>query len=244
MIPRILLRSRSPLGSSVLLADPGRRMGYGFSTQSEGVTLEAPGRTSSGERGSTQQCVPQTAAGFRPEPHSPISHTPDPRTPVGAHLAGKCDQQLSGGGSSAISLSTRLLALPLKLLSINPWEGGGDYCRHLEQSLWQEWAPGYPVLSSSGMAGITDSCQSSVPSFLLHSGVDVAFTQETRLPVISAGDVRASSCHPDTTVPFFSSRILITRMGAKNHLLWTSPGFSCLQGGQTLEPQSQMEKVP
>lgn len=43
----------------------------------------------------------------------------------------------------------------------------------------------------------------------------MAFTQETRLPVISAGDVRASSCHPDTTVPFFSSRILITRMGAK-----------------------------
>lgn len=71
-------------------------MGYGFSMQSEGVTLEAPGRTSSAERGSTHQCVPQTAAGFRPETHSPIAHTPDPRMPVNAHLAGKCDQQLSG----------------------------------------------------------------------------------------------------------------------------------------------------
>lgn len=46
------------------------------------------------------------------------------------------------------------------------------------------------------------SRQSSVPSFLLHSGVDVAFTQETQMPVISAGDAGASSCHPDSTVPF------------------------------------------
>lgn len=176
-------------------------------------------------------------------PQSYCSH-PRSQDTRGCPLSRQVWPAVEWGGSSAISLSTRLLALPLKLLSINPWEGGGDYCRHLEQSLWQEWTPSYPVLSSSGMAGITDSCQSSVPSFLLHSGVDVAFTQETRLPVISAGDVRASSCHPDTTVPFFSSRILMTRMGAKNHLLWTSPGFSCLQGGQTLEPQSQMEKVP
>lgn len=141
-------------------------------------------------------------AGFGPEPHSPIAHNTDPRMPVGTHLASKCDQQLSGGNSSAISLSTRLIALPLKLLSTHLWEGGGHYCRHLEQSLWQEWAPSSPILSSSGTAGTTESRQSSVPSFLLHSGVDVAFTQETQMPAISAGDAGATSCCPDTTVPF------------------------------------------